>query len=267
MKATVKRRLLRERMAPDPAAMPWWLTASLALFAAISLAAAVGVGSVYAVYAHYAAEYTPIEEKIQERSLGLTQVYDRGGPENGVYLGTLPNPQSQLLNPVPLADISPWMVEATISTEDNGFWENPGVEPKSLLRAAYENYVGGGIGSGTGGSTLTQQLVKNVYLSDECVLVDGVKSCVAPRTLERKIKEIAFAMELEQDYSKPQILEWYLNQISYADRYVGIEAAARGYFHKPAKNLTLAEAALLAGVPSAPTEYHPRLNCVKDEAG
>jgi membrane peptidoglycan carboxypeptidase len=197
----------------------------------------------------------------------LTQVYDRGGPEKGVFLGTLPNPQSQLLNPVHLTDISPWMVEATISTEDNGFWENPGVEPKSLLRAAYENYVGGGIGSGTGGSTLTQQLVKNVYLSDECVLVDGVKSCVAPRTMERKIKEIAFAMELERDYAKPQILEWYLNQISYADRYVGVEAAARGYFHKSAKNLTLGEAALLAGVPSAPTEYHPRLNCVKDEAG
>src|SRR5690606_9975353 len=68
------------------------------------------------------------------------------------------------------------------------------------------------------------------------------------------------------DYSKENILEWYLNQISYADRYVGIEAAAQGYFRKSAKELTLGEAALLAGIPQASTEYHPRLNCVIDEA-
>jgi membrane peptidoglycan carboxypeptidase len=267
MNAAVKRRLLRERVSAPPESMPWWITASLALLALLSLLAAIGAGTVYGVYAHYASQYTPIEERISQRSTGLTLVYDRGGPENGVLLGPLSNPNSQLLNPIPLENISTWMIEATISTEDNGFWSNPGVEPKSLVRAAYENYVGGGIGSGTGGSTLTQQLVKNVYLSDDCVLVDGVRSCVAPRTLSRKLKEIAFAMELERDYSKEQILGWYLNQISYADRYVGVEAAARGYFRKSAAELTLAEAATLAGIPSAPTEYHPRLNCVADETG
>jgi membrane peptidoglycan carboxypeptidase len=217
------------------------------------------------VYAHYASQYTPIESHIAARSVGITQVYDRGGPDGGVLLVSLPNPNTQLLTPIPLDWISPWMVEATISTEDNGFWENPGVEPKSLVRAAYENYLGGGIGSGTGGSTLTQQLVKNVYLSDDCTVVDGVRSCVAPRTLSRKLKEIAFAMELERDYTKDQILSWYLNQISYADRYVGVESASRGYFRKPASELTLGEAALLAGIPSAPTQYHPRLNCVRGE--
>ncbi len=235
----------------------------LAMLVGASLLAVLGVGSLYAVYAHYASEYTPIEEKIRERSLGLTQVYDR----TGILVGALSNPNSQLLNPVPLEDISPWMVAATISTEDNGFWENPGIEPKSLARAAYENYSGGGVGSGTGGSTLTQQLVKNVYLSDQCLVVDGVRSCAAPRTLSRKFKEIAFAVELERDYSKEQILGWYFNQISYADRYVGAEAAARGYFRKPARELTLAEAAVLAGIPAAPSAYHPRLSCVRDADG
>ncbi|MGH2609403.1 MAG: transglycosylase domain-containing protein, partial [Tepidiformaceae bacterium] len=247
----MKRRLLRERVSPPPESIPWWITASLACLAVMSLLAAAGVGAVYGVYAHYASQYTPIESHIEARSVGITQVWDRGGPDGGVLLGSLPNPNTQLLTPIPLDWISPWMVEATISTEDNGFWENAGVEPKSLVRAAYENYVGGGIGSGTGGSTLTQQLVKNVYLSDDCTVSDGVRTCVAPRTLSRKLKEISFAMELEQDYSKEQILSWYLNQISYADRYVGVESAARGYFRKPANELTLGEAALLAGIPSS----------------
>ena len=267
MNRAVKRRLIRERLSPARESMPWWLTFLLALGAGVSLLVAVGVGAVYALYAHYASEYTPIEQKIRERSLGVTRVWDRGGTESGVLLGSLSNPDSQLLNPVPLEAISPWMVEATISTEDNGFWDNPGIEPKSLARAAYENYVGGGVGSGSGGSTLTQQLVKNVYLSDECLVIDGVRSCVAPRTLTRKVKEIAFAMELERDYSKQQILGWYFNQISYADRYVGVESAARGYFRKSAGELTLAEAALLAGIPAAPSQYHPRLNCTHDEEG
>lgn len=247
--------------------MPWWLIGLLAAGAGLSLLFAIGVGAVYAIYAHYASDYTPIEEKIRERSLGVTQVYDRGGAGGGVLVGALSNPDSQLLHPVPLDDISAWMVEATISTEDNGFWDNPGIEPKSLARAAYENYVGGGVGSGTGGSTLTQQLVKNVYLSDQCIVVDGVRTCEAARTLTRKVKEIAFAMELEKDYSKEQILGWYFNQISYADRYVGVESAARGYFRKPAGELTLAEAAVLAGIPAAPSAYHPRLNCVPDDVG
>src|SRR5690606_19232193 len=138
------------------------------------------------------------------------------------YLGTISNPQGQLLNPVPLSEISPWMIEATVSTEDNSFWKNPGVNPTGLIRAAWENYTGGGIGTGTGGSSITQQLVKNVYLSTECEVIDGIETCVAPRTLERKLKEIAYAFELEQDATKEQILEWYLNSISYADRYVGV---------------------------------------------
>lgn len=241
--------------------MPWWLMALIALAALGSIGAATGLGVAFAVYNHYAEDYVPIEERLTQRFAGLTEIYDR----NGVSLGALPNPDAQLLDPVPLSAISSNMVDATVSTEDNSFWDNPGINFRGLVRAAWENYAEGGIGKGSGGSSITQQLIKNVYLSDDChVDADGMESCVAPRTLERKLREIAYAIELEQDATKEQILEWYLNQTSYADRYVGVEAAASGYFRKSAADLTLGEAALLAGIPQAPTLYHPRLNC---EAG
>jgi membrane peptidoglycan carboxypeptidase len=244
--------------------MPWWLTAALALVVLGCLGAVAALGTMFAVYTSYARDYVPIEEKLRQRYAGLTEIYDRGGPRDGELLGILPNSTAQLLDPVPLSAISQHMIDATVSTEDNSFWTNPGVNPRGLLRAAYENYFGGEFGEGTGGSSITQQLIKNVYLSDQCQVKDGVQSCVAPRTVDRKLREIAFAIELEKDYNKEQILEWYLNQISYADRYVGVEAASQGYFRKPASQLTLAEAALLAGVPAAPTTYHPRENCIRD---
>src|SRR5690606_15764545 len=103
-------------------------------------------------------------------------------------------------------------------------------------------------------SSITQQLIKNVYICPSINTPDDPNRCLtAERTLDRKLREIVYALELSEDYSKENILEWYLNQISYADRYVGIEAAAQGYFRKSAKELTLGEAALLAGIPQAPT--------------
>ncbi|MGI8926226.1 MAG: transglycosylase domain-containing protein [Tepidiformaceae bacterium] len=262
----MKRRLMRSRR-PQIRRTPWWLLTLLGIVSFGTVGLATAVGTVFAVYYSYARDYAPIEERILQRYVGLTEVYDRGGPRDGVLLGALANPNAALLRPIPLNEVSPFMVEATISTEDNSFWSNPGVNPGGLLRAAWENYNGGGFGTGSGGSSLTQQLVKNVYLSDDCSVIDGTKVCVAPRTLKRKLKELTLAIELEKDYSKQQILGWYFNQVSYADRYVGVEAAAQGYFRKPAAGLTLGEAALLAGIPSAPTQYHPRLNCLKDDDG
>ncbi|OAI40431.1 hypothetical protein AYO38_01030 [bacterium SCGC AG-212-C10] len=241
---------------------------ALGLVSLALIGATASVGAVFAVYTHYAEDYVPIEQRLQARSAGLTEVYDRGGPVGGVLLGHLDNPNGALQDPVPLVEISQFMIDATVSTEDNSFWTNPGVNPRGLLRAAWENYTGGGIGSGTGGSSITQQLIKNVYLSDDCTIDDrGIPVCVAKRNLDRKLREISYALELENDYTKEQVLGWYLNQISYADRYVGVEAAAQGYFHRTAAELTLAQAALLAGIPSSPTDYHPRLNCAKDDAG
>ena len=238
----------------------------LGLAAAGVLSVAIGVGTVFAVYQHYAKDYVPIEELIVQRNIALTEIFDRGGPDEGKALGKLTNASAQLLDPVPLPLISQHMINATVSTEDNGFWEHQGISYTGILRAAYDNYVGGGIGSGTGGSTITQQLIKNVYICPTLGLSLGgvVEQCIAPRTLDRKLREIAYALELDGDHEKTQILEWYLNQISYADRYIGVEAASQGYFHKDASQLTLAESALLAGIPAFPTLYHPRLNCIQD---
>jgi penicillin-binding protein 1A len=180
-----------------------------------------------------------------------------------VLLGALTNPDAQLLEPIPLDQISPHMINATISTEDNEFWDLPGVNITGLIRAGWEYINERETGGGTGGSSITQQLIKNVYICPS--IGEESRDCIAERTVRRKLKEIAYALELEQDYSKDEILTWYLNQISYADRYIGVQAAAEGYFHKDASELTLAESALLAGVPQFPTDYHPRLNCIKDE--
>ena len=241
-----------------------------------SLCAAAGVGTLFAVYNTYASDYVPIADKLHQNSVGLTEIYDRGGPPDGeggggVKLGDLTNPDAQLLDPVTLDRISPWMIQATISTEDNTFETNPGVNITGTIRAVWENYVGGGIGSGTGGSSITQQLIKNVYICPSVGSDDAAPCTSAARTgregVDRKLREIVYALELDKDYTKDEILQWYLNQISYADRYIGVQAAAQGYFHKDAIDLTLGEAAMLAGIPAAPTTYHPRLNCAKDDNG
>lgn len=269
MNNIVVRRRLRERRRNGVNRARPLLIALLALIGLGAIGAAAALGALFTVYNSYARDYVPIEQKLLEVSSIPTEIYDRNGPDDGVLLATLSNPNAQLLDPVTLDQISPWMIEATISTEDNSFWSHPGVNLKGLIRAAYENYILDDFGSGTGGSSITQQLIKNVYICP-AIAEDGDtrNACVtAERTLDRKLREIAYAIELERDYTKEQILTWYLNQISYADRYIGVEAAAQGYFRKPAKDLTLAEAALLAGIPQAPTTYHPRLNCIKDDRG
>ncbi len=243
------------------------VVASLIVLSFGTGALALGIGVLWAAYTSYVQEYVPIERKIAQQSVGLTEVYDRNGAEGGQLLGMLTNLNAPLLQPVALTDISPYLVAATVSTEDNTFYSNPGVDIKGIVRAAWDNFRGGGVGSGTGGSSITQQLVKNVYLTDDCEIVNGMRECVAPRTISRKLKEIAFAFRVGDSYSKEQILTWYLNSISYAGRYVGVEAAAQGYFHKPAAELTLAESAMLAGMPAAPTLYNPRLNCAMGDDG
>jgi len=261
----VQTRMRRRQATENARRAPWWMIILLAMGALGALGAAVGLGALYAVYNHYAAGYVPIEQKLLQNSAGLTEIYDRGGPTSGVLLGALTNADAQLLNPVPLSDISNYMIQATISTEDNSFETNPGINFQGLLRAGFEYLSGGATTGGTGGSSITQELIKNVYICPSIGSEEQNVCAVAPRTIDRKLREIAYALELDKGYSKDQILGWYLNQISYADRYIGVEAAAQGYFHKDAKDLTLAEAALLAGIPQAPTEYHPRLNCVKDD--
>lgn len=141
--------------------------------------------------------------------------------------------------------INPVMVNATVAIEDKGFWTNPGFDLEGIIRAEFDNLKSGHIVSGA--STITQQLAKQQFLSPD-------------QTVTRKVKELALAYELSQTYSKQQIMELYLNKSFYGSQSYGVEAAAYSYFHTTAAKLDLAEAAMLAGLPQAPTEYNPTIN-------
>ncbi|MDO8503919.1 MAG: transglycosylase domain-containing protein [bacterium] len=131
--------------------------------------------------------------------------------------------------------------QATIAIEDKDFYNHTGFSPRGIARAIFRNITRG---EATGGSTITQQLVKNALLTPE-------------KTLTRKIKELILAVEVEVSFSKDQILEMYLNEVAYGGSAYGSEEASQLYFGKSVKNLTLGEAALLAGLPKAPTTYSP----------
>ena len=146
---------------------------------------------------------------------------------------------------VKLKDVSPIAVQATVAIEDKGFYTNPGIDLAGIIRAAFDNIRAGQIVGG--GSTITQQLAKQQFLTPE-------------QTVSRKIKELALAYELSQTYSKDQIMELYLNKSFYGSQSYGIEAASESYFRIPASKLDLAQAAMLAGLPQAPTEWNPVLH-------
>ena len=144
-------------------------------------------------------------------------------------------------------DIPRYMRDATIAIEDRNFYNHIGVDFGALIRAAFSTFGGHGV---QGGSTLTQQLIKQVYFADEAQSENR-------GGLGRKIKELILAIELERMYSKDEILTMYLNQSPYGGRRNGVESAARTYFGKSAKDLDLAECALLAAIPNNPAVYNP----------
>jgi membrane peptidoglycan carboxypeptidase len=215
----------------------WKLLIALGTFAMICVVAVVA--SAMIVYDTYADDLVPPDQlAINQPSYGA-KILDR----NGNLLYEYVDDKSGLRVPVALGDVSEAFLAATIATEDDSFFSNPGVNFRGLARAGAEN-IGLGDGDafgGSGGSSITQQLVKNVYISEE-----ERQERWSHRGVNRKIKETVYAMELTERYPKEQILEWYVNQISYGGVYNGVEAAAQGYFGKSANNLTLAEAATLA---------------------
>ena len=152
---------------------------------------------------------------------------------------------------VPLSKISSFLKYAVISIEDNRFYEHNGVDLTGTLRAGISDLSGKG-DSIQGGSTLTQQLVKNSFLSPE-------------RSLKRKILEAILAIEVEKEFDKNKILEMYLNQIYWGNRSYGAEKAALRYFNIPASQLDLAQSALLAGLIRAPEGYSPYMNYKKSK--
>lgn len=143
---------------------------------------------------------------------------------------------------VPSDHIPDILKKAIVATEDRRFYEHGAVDPIGVVRAMITNYAAGR--TLEGGSTITQQTVKNIFLSNE-------------RTMERKVQELVLAVALEKNYDKDEILTLYLNTIYFGHGAYGIGEASRTYFGKDPKNLTLQEAALLAGLPQAPSAYDP----------
>ena len=156
---------------------------------------------------------------------------------------------------VPLSSISVNMQNAIVAVEDQRFYQHQGVDPTGMVRALVSNNAGG---SRQGASTLTQQYVRNTLIEtglkndDHKIIRDATESTVA-----RKLREMKFALSLEQKYSKQQILEGYLNIAAFSPSTYGVEASSLHYFNKHAKDLTVAEAALMAGTTNAPSAYDP----------
>jgi penicillin-binding protein 1C len=184
----------------------------------------------------------PNAAKVSADVFQTTRILDR----NGVLLQEIADQDYGWRTFVPFEKISPYLIDATVASEDATFWSHEGIEPYAIARGAI--IIAGGEGS-SGGSTITQQLVRSVH----------PEAIGAEVSIQRKWREGLAAIALERQFSKHDILTMYLNQIFYGNRSYGIEAAAQTYFHKSAAELNLSEASLLAGIPQQPTNFNPAL--------
>ena len=153
--------------------------------------------------------------------------------------------QLEKRSPVTIDQVSPYVLQGTVDTEDVRFYEHNGVDIAGIARALVNNMMGGAL---EGASTITQQLVRNTILTQEATDI----------SIKRKIREAELAVDMEKRYSKDEILLMYLNTINYGDGCYGIEAAAQNYFQVPASELTLTQAATLVGIPQSPTYLNPK---------
>ncbi|MCK4525357.1 MAG: transglycosylase domain-containing protein, partial [Candidatus Andersenbacteria bacterium] len=207
------------------------------IFKLAMLLFAVGSIGMIGVFIYFSKDI-PNPDKIVDRSVAeSTKIYDRTGDH---LLYEIHGEERRTI--IGLDQVSQHLINATIATEDQDFYKHHGVDFRGIARAIYKDIISGE--KLQGGSTITQQLIKNSILTSE-------------RTFTRKIKEIILAIETEQKFNKDEIMEMYLNQIPYGSNAYGIEAAAQTFFEKSAKDLNISEAALLAGLPKATTYYSP----------
>jgi penicillin-binding protein 1A len=164
--------------------------------------------------------------------------------DNMQRLGVVPSATNR--QPLPLSKISPWLPEATVAIEDARFWQHGALDYQGIARALYQDITKGHIVQG--GSTITQELVRNLYIGNP------------QRTLSRKLREACLAEKVFENHPRKWILAEYLNEVFYGRHAYGAQAGSRTYFSKPASKLTLVQAALLAGLPQAPTSDDPILN-------
>jgi penicillin-binding protein 1A len=160
---------------------------------------------------------------------------------DGSRLGVVPSSKNR--QPLKLEAISPWLPKATIAVEDRRFWQHGALDYQGILRAAVKNVEAGRVVEG--GSTITQELVRNLYIGSH------------ERTLKRKVREACLSLKLAKIWTKRQILAAYMNEVFYGRHAYGAEAAAQTFFSTSARRLTLTQAALLAGLPQAPSLYDP----------
>jgi len=184
----------------------------------------------------------PVDQVFSKSVFQSTMIYDR----KGRLLYEMFDPQGGRRTLVHLNQIPPALTDATISTEDPNFYTNPGVDPLAIVRALVQDTIHRQIVSGA--STITQQLVRNVLMTPQER---------QSQSLGRKVEEAILAVRVSERYSKDEILERYLNEITYGNLAYGVEAASETYFNKPVGQLTLAQAALIAGLPQAPSTYDP----------
>jgi len=180
----------------------------------------------------------------QGKALPSTRIYDR----HGTLLYEIVDLYEGSHAVVDLENLPTCMLEATIATEDANFYTHPGVDVVGVARATWLNITGGEVVAG--GSTITQQVARNLLLKDE----------MSERSVRRKLREMLLAVWLNQSYSRDQVLELYLNQTYYGNLAYGVEAAAQSYFGHSSQTLSLAECAMLAGLPQTPAVYNPLTN-------
>ncbi len=211
----------------------------------ILLLVIVGIGTT-ALYLWLLADLPPISSALQRAVRPTTQIVDRNGR---LLYEVLDNEAGKQIN-LDLATLPQACIQATLATEDSRFYQHPGFDVVAILRAAWQNYrAGGNIVSG--GSTLTQQLARNLLMEPQERY---------EQSLRRKLREAWLAWRLEQRYTKDELLALYLNQSYYGNFAFGLEAAAQIFFAKPAAQLSRAECALVAGLTQYPTGYNPLQN-------
>ena len=203
----------------------------------ISLILFLGIATLLIIVASFVSGL-PTPQEISNREVSQsTKIFDRTGQ---TLLYEIHGEEKRTV--IPFNEIPSSVKNATIAIEDQNFYSHAAFDWKGILRALINDTLN--LSKDQGGSTITQQLAKNVFLSNE-------------KTITRKIKELLLAVRLEEQYSTDQVLEFYLNQIPYGGNSYGIEAATKTYFNKSAKDLTLAQSALLASLIQAPTRYSP----------
>lgn len=215
---------------------------ALVILVGISIVTVGGVvaATVVGVYQEYAAQLPDVSFIEQQQDQFQTvRIYDRTG-QHLLYESVDPRPFGGDRRFVTLDKMSPAVWQAAVSLEDRNFFENPGINVRGLLRAFVSNFQGGAV---QGGSSITQQLIKNVFIAPEER---------AQQSYARKIKEVILSLEVTRRYSKEKLLEWYLNYNFYGNLAYGVEAAAQVYFGKSARDLDLAESAMLAAIPQFP---------------